>query len=307
MTEERVELHLKYRPQTFDEIIGNREIKESIVAGISRSRTFLFYGPRGCGKTTIARLIAKEIGAAEIDTHEIDAADKTGVDDARAIKEASQFSPMGGKFKIYIIDECHRLSGNASDSLLKTLENPPDHCYFVLCTTELQKVSTTIKSRAKRFEVKPLTEAEQNSLIKLVCHREGIRLSPAVRKAIIDSCEGIPREIIIAIDTIRDTKSDDDALSLINSLVHREVIDLCRALIKRENWKIVSGILKDLQAKEDHERTRMAVLGYMNTVLLNATDTGSCNTAALIIEEFKGSVMYSGKAGLTYACYMAVK
>lgn len=303
MTAERVELHLKYRPKNFDELVGNTVLKESLLSVLSRTRTFLFYGPRGCGKTTIARLIGKEIGAEDIDTSEIDAADNTGVDNARAIKEAAQYAPLGGKYKIYIIDEVHRLSGNASDSLLKTLENPPPHCYFVLCTTELQKVSTTIKSRAKCYEVKPLNEKEQNFLIRWVSHEEGFKVSPEIKQTIIECCEGIPREILVALDTIRDIVDVNDAISLIHSAVHREVKELCQALLNRNKWGDVAAILKEL--KDEPERIRMAVLGYMNAVLLN---NGKNNdVAAFIIEEFEKSVMYSGKAGLSKACYMVVK
>jgi len=300
---ERVELHLKYRPKTFDELIGYRVLKESLLAAIPRSRTFLFYGPRGCGKTTIARLIGNHINVAPIDFCEIDAADNTGIDNARAIKEAAQYSPLGGKFKIYIIDECHRLSGAASDSLLKTLENPPQHCYFVLCTTELQKVSATMKSRCKCYEVQPLTEDEQKFLIKWVCHEEGFKVSPTVRQTIVESCEGIPREILVTLDTVRGVENDEDAISLIRSAVHKEVIDLCRALLDQRKWSEVAVILKAL--KDDPERVRMAILGYMNSVLLSANPK-NMELAAGLIKNFQDSYMYIGKAGLTKDCFYSV-
>ncbi|MDD5053488.1 MAG: AAA family ATPase [Sulfuricurvum sp.] len=298
---DREELHLKYRPKTFDELIGNNALKESLLSAIGRTRTFLFYGPRGCGKTTIARLIAAKLEIAEIDINEIDAADNTGVDNARQIKEAAQYSPMGSKYKIYIIDECHRLTGNAFDSLLKTLEAPPSHCYFVLCTTELQKVPTTIKSRSKCYEVKVLNTKEQNFLIRWICHEEKITITPEVKQTIMECCEGIPREIIVALDTVRDVKNDEDAISLINAAVHREVKELCQALLNNKNsWETVAGILKEL--KDDPERIRMAVLGYMNQVLLNSKRN---DRAAFIIQNFKDSFVWVGKAGLSYAAYMS--
>jgi DNA polymerase-3 subunit gamma/tau len=300
---DRVELHLKFRPKTFEEYLGNDALKKSVLDVIDRTRTFVFYGPRGCGKTTIARLLGIKIGVSDIDMAEIDGADTNGVDAAREIKQAAQFAPLDGKYKLYIIDECHRLTGNAADSLLKTLESPPAHCYFALCTTDFQKVSTTIKSRAKCYEVKPLDEKEQNFLIRWVCHEEKFKVSPAVKAAIIECCEGIPREIIVALDMVRNMENDEEAISLIHAAVHHEVKELCQALLNGRKWGDIAVILKTL--KDEPERIRMAVLGYMNAVLLN--DGKSNDMAAFIIEEFEKSVMYSGKAGLSKACYMVVK
>ena len=304
MAQEREELHLKFRPKNFDEYIGNEPLKESLLnGGIERSRTFLFHGKRGCGKTTLSRLIAKHLNISDMDLHEIDAADNTGVDNARQIKEAAQFSPLSGKFKMYIIDECHRLTGNAFDSLLKTLENPPKHCYFALATTELQKVPATIKSRSKSYEVSPLNEKEMNFLIKWICHDEGIKLSPNVKRAIIDTCEGVPREIIIAIDTVRDVKNDVDAISLINSaLSSHETKELIQALLQKRKWSDVAPIIKAL--KDDPEKVRYSILGYVGAILLNGK---ADDHLAMIIEQFLESFMYTGKAGLTYACYMILK
>lgn len=202
-----------------------------------------------------------------------------------------------------LVHNCHRLTGNAFDSLLKTLENPPKHCYFGLATTEINKVPTTIKSRAKSYEVKPLNEKEMNFLIRWICHDEGIKLSPEVKKAIIDTCEGVPREIIIAIDTVRDVKNDTDAISLINSAISsHETKELIQALLQKKKWSFVAPIIKAL--KDDPEKVRYSILGYVNAILLNGKADDHC---AMIIEQFLESFMYTGKAGLTYACYMVLK
>jgi len=299
---ERDELHLLYRPQNFDEYIGNDALKKSILDNVKRTRTFLLCGPRGCGKTTLARLIAAELDICEIDTFEIDAADKTGVDDARQIKSEAAYSPAKSKQKIYIIDECHRLSGNAWDSLLKTLEEPPIHCVFVLCTTEINKVPVTIKSRSKIFEVKPLMRKDGTKLINWICDNEKIKLTETVKNRILEICEGIPREIVIAIDTIRNLKTEEEMLSvLISPSSNSQVLELCQALLDVKKWDKVSKIVKGID--EEPERVRYAVMNYMTSVLLSK----DFPRAADIIQLFSETYIYTGKAGLVLSCYLSTK
>lgn len=294
-------LHIVYRPRTFDEYIGNEVMIKSVKSALKRTQTYLFFGSRGCGKTTLARLIAHELKINKNDIYEIDAADKTSVDDARQLKSTVSLAPLSGDKKIYIIDECHRLSANAMDSLLKVLEEPPKHCYFILCTTDPDKVSTTIKSRAKAYEVKPLTDENALELINWICHEESIKLNKTIKEAIINECKGIPREIIITLDSIRDIDNPDEAIQLIQ--VNKEnpkIIDLCRALLKKEKWSEIGKILKDL--KDEPESVRYAVLGYMSSVLLNNGN----GQAAFVISCFSESFIYSKKAGLILACFNSI-
>lgn len=302
MPEEINELHLLYRPQTFDEYIGNDTMKQALINSLDSTRTFLMHGDRGCGKTTLARLIAYSKDVADSDIHEIDAASKTSVDDMRQLIATTRYAPKNGKAKMYIIDECHRLSGNAWDSLLKTLEEPPRHCYFGLCTTSFEKVPKTIQSRAKCFEVKPLMKREAERLISWVCENEGINLPDSVKNAIMAQCEGIPREIVIAIDLARGIPDEQEAVKFISarSIHDTQIIDLCQALLSNKKWKDIAAILSGLKDK-DPESIRYAVLGYMNAVLLK-DENGQAWT---IMEFFKESFMYTKHPGLTHACYAA--
>jgi len=302
MTEERKDLANKYRPLNFDELIGWETGKKSLLSVLNTKRTYLLHGPRGCGKTTIGRLIAYELDTDDMDIKEIDAASNNGVDEAREIKKNAMFSPLKSKNKVYIIDECHRLTGNAEDALLKLLEEPPMHCYFILCTTELEKIRATIKSRAAKYEVKPLDEPQSNRLLDWVCKEEKIEISKVIKNAIIEKSEGIPREMLVSLDMVKGIKDDQEAIDLIYSASgNKQVIDLCRALLKREQWDVMKTILKSIV--EEPESVRYAVLGYMNAVLMNKYDA----QALLIIELFRESFMYSKKAGLTYACYEAIR
>ena len=295
-------LEIKYRPIAFEELVGWNAEKESLLSIIHTKRTYLISGPRGCGKTTIARLIAYKLNTNDFDIIEIDAATNTGIDDAREIKKSAQVFPTMSSQKVYIIDEVHRLSPQAFDSLLKLLEEPPKHCYFVLCTTEIQKVPATIQSRAAKYEVKPLTSRESVQLLDWVCHEEKIMLSPNIRDKIIQKCDGIPREMIVALEMVKDMNNEDEAVSLIKSLqTDPQIIDLCRALINKSKWMDIVAIVKEL--KDEPEQIRYAVLGYMNSVLMKEENP----RAALVMSCFTESFYYSKKPGLTLACFMSIK
>jgi DNA polymerase-3 subunit gamma/tau len=303
MSEERKELELKYRPLSFNELIGWETEKSSLLSMIKTKRAFLLYGPRGCGKTTIGRLIAYEIDIDDIDITEIDAASNTGVDDARTIKTNASFYPLKSKNKIYIIDEVHRLSGNAFDALLKTIEEPPQHCYFVLCSSEIDKIPATIKSRCAKYEVKPLNQRDSLTLLNWICQEEKINVPSNVIQAIIDKCEGIPREMVISLDMIKEISNEQEAISLLYSKENKEITDLCWALLNKEKWSVICSILKEL--KEEPEQIRYSMLGVMNSILLK--DTKQQEKAAMIMLNFMDTFMYTKRAGLSLACYMSIK
>jgi len=250
--------------------------------------------------TTIGRLIAYELGIDNIDINEIDAATNTGVEDARTIKTNAAFFPLKSQNKIYIVDECHRLTGNAFDALLKTLEEPPSHCYFVLISSEIDKVPTTIKSRAAKYEVRSLDQRESLSLIDWICEEEKITISDTVKQAIIEQCEGVPREMIVSLDMIKEMKKDEDAIALLfSSKGNPQVIDLCRALLANSKWKQISEILKTIT--DEPENVRAAVAGYMSAVLLN----GENQRAGLILNYFaEKSIIYTKKPALVDLCYV---
>lgn len=300
---ENEELHILYRPRSFDEYLGNRVVKEGIKSVIGKTHFFLLYGPRGCGKTTMARLIAPLLKVHPADVHEIDSADKTGVDDARALKSTMNFYAFSGGNKLYIFDEIHRLSGAAFDSLLKILEHPPAHVFFVGCTTEFQKVPATIISRAKVYQVQPLSTKEADDLIKWVCDEEGITLSNNVRQSILENCENIPREIVSAIDKVRNIKNDDDAIMLISIKDNPQIKDLCQALLNKRPWNEISTILKGIQ--DEPENIRYAVLGYMNTVILGGGKFA--DWAWAISDTFRESFIYTKRNGLISACFYLIK
>jgi len=216
----------KYRPQQFDDIIAQRHISKTLKSAIASGRVssgYLFTGPRGTGKTTTARVLAKALNCAEgptatpcdkcpscleimsgtaLDVLEIDAASNTGVDDIRALRENVRYLPTTGKKRIYIIDEVHRLSGSAFDALLKTLEEPPPHVVFIFATTEPHKVPETIRSRTQRYDFHRVSVAELARHIKKIAGDESLILDDAAAFIIARKADGSVRDSLSLLDQL---------------------------------------------------------------------------------------------------------
>ncbi|MBI3633323.1 MAG: DNA polymerase III subunit gamma/tau [Candidatus Vogelbacteria bacterium] len=169
-------LYRKYRPKSFSEVLGQEHIVKTLSGAIKHdklSHAYLFAGPRGTGKTSIARIFASEIGTSQNDLYELDAASNNGVDDIRSLCDGARTLPFESKKKVYIIDEVHMLSKGAFNALLKTLEEPPVHVIFILATTELNKVPDTIISRCQIFNFKKPSHAVLREMVAAVAKKEG--------------------------------------------------------------------------------------------------------------------------------------
>ena len=218
-------LALKYRPQTFDQLIGQDVVSETIVNSIKANKVpnaYLFTGIRGIGKTTIARIIAKSLNclngienlckdelcancdaitnSSHIDVLEMDAASKTGVDDVRDLIEFSRYGPTSSKYKIFIIDEVHMLSKQAFNALLKTLEEPPEYLKFIFATTEIKKIPITVVSRCQRFDLSRIKSSELFDFIKKVKDKEKGNVSDEAIRLIVKISEGSVRDALSLLD-----------------------------------------------------------------------------------------------------------
>jgi DNA polymerase-3 subunit gamma/tau len=192
-------LYRHYRPQKFSEVRGQEHVTGPLEAAVKNKKiahAYLFAGGRGTGKTSMARIVAKALGTSDEDVYEMDAASNRGIDEVRALREGVATLPFNSTYKFYIIDEAHALTRDAWGALLKTLEEPPEHVIFVLCTTELEKVPETIQSRCQVFNFKKPTHAILKSLVVDVSKKEGARLSSAAAELVAMMGEGSFRDTL---------------------------------------------------------------------------------------------------------------
>ena len=242
-------LYNKYRPQTFTDVVGQKHITDILKQAAKENHfvhAYLLVGPRGTGKTTTARLIAKSLECKDMDLIEIDAASNTGVDDMRDIIEKAQFAPTVSPVKTYIIDEVHMLSKQAFNALLKTLEEPPAHAYFILATTEVQKVPPTIISRCQRFDFHRIEKKEIISRLETIAKEEHIKTDEQALSVIAQSSDGSLRDAINIFDqVITDHEVTEhhveEALGLVRMAVIEKFIDF---LLEKKTYKAIELIEK---------------------------------------------------------------
>ena len=215
----------KWRPQEFDAVVGQDPVTRTLRNALSSGRVahaYLFTGPRGVGKTTTARLLAKAlactartgpeacgacpscqdfVSGAPVDVMEIDAASNTSVDDIRTLRENVKYAPARGRFKVYIVDEVHMLSGAAFNAFLKTLEEPPAHVVFILATTDPKKIPATVLSRCQRFDFRPIAPEQLTQSLTRILEQEGVPFEPGALPVLIRAAEGSLRDALSLLDT----------------------------------------------------------------------------------------------------------
>ena len=268
-------LALKYRPQTFDDLIGQEVVAETIINSIKANKVpnaYLFTGIRGIGKTTTARIVAKSLNCLNgiekickdklcdncnaitnsnhIDVLEMDAASKTGVDDVRDLIEFSRYGPISSKYKIFIIDEVHMLSKQAFNALLKTLEEPPEYLKFIFATTEIKKIPVTVVSRCQRFDLSRIKSSELFKFIKMIKEKEKGKASDDALKLIVKISEGSVRDALslldrglLAMDNERELDLTE-AQKIFGYFDKTQLIDIFKLVLEGEEKKVIDSYKK---------------------------------------------------------------
>jgi DNA polymerase III subunit gamma/tau len=237
-------LYRKYRPKTFAEVLGQDHIVQVLESSIKTnkvSHAYLFVGSRGTGKTTVARIFAKDIGVSANDIYEIDAASNRGIDDIKELREGARVLPFDSKYKIYIIDEAHMLSKDAWGALLKILEEPPKHVIFILATTEFHKVPETIISRCQIFTFKKASDAGCKKMLIEVAKSEGFKLDADSAELLAILADGSYRDGLGELQKVLNFSHLTPALSLSRRGGNTGLIN-----ITRENVEKITGTPKTI-------------------------------------------------------------
>ena len=297
MNEKFIPLYRKYRPQTLEEIVGQEHVKKALTNAINLNKiahAYLFTGPRGTGKTSTARILAKSLNcingptttpcgkcascvditnSTPLDVIEIDAASNRSVDDAQNILEKIQYAPVNGKYKIYIIDEVHMLTVHAFNALLKTLEEPPENVIFILATTEVHKVLDTIKSRCQRFDFKRITTDDISKHLKHIAKLEKINIEDDAILTIAKNSAGGMRDSLALLDQLSVLDSGKAITTEdINSLLGRLSFDILNRLsesIIQSNPNNAIETLEEIYNKgNEPSQILLNLLNYFKNLLI---------------------------------------
>jgi DNA polymerase III subunit gamma/tau len=286
----------KYRPQTFDDLVGQDHVSRTLKNAVAQNRlahAYLFVGPRGIGKTSTARILAKSLNCVKgptvtpcgecdncreiaagnsLDVIEIDGASNNSVEDVRQLRENVRYAPAKGRYKIYLIDEVHMLSPAAFNALLKTLEEPPAHVKFIFATTEPQKVLPTILSRCQRFDLHRIPPNLIAKHLQFIAGKEKITLEPAAAHAIARGAEGGLRDAESMLDQLvafcGEKISENDVLDVFGFTSEQTVVDLTGRILRGETPGAIDLLHQQSDAGKDMMRLMSDLIAYLRDLLI---------------------------------------
>jgi DNA polymerase III subunit gamma/tau len=286
----------KYRPQTFDDLVGQAHVSRTLKNAVAQNRlahAYLFVGPRGIGKTSTARILAKSLNCVKgptvtpcgecdncleiaagnsLDVIEIDGASNNSVEDVRQLRENVRYAPAKGRYKIYLIDEVHMLSPAAFNALLKTLEEPPEHVKFIFATTEPQKVLPTILSRCQRFDLHRIPANLIAKHLQFIAGKEQITLEPAAAHAVARGAEGGLRDAESMLDQLvafcGEKISENDVLDVFGFTSEQIVVDLTGRILRGETPVAIDLLHQQSEAGKDMMRLMSDLIAYLRDLLV---------------------------------------
>jgi DNA polymerase-3 subunit gamma/tau len=289
-------LYRKWRPLQWEEVIGQHHVVQTLRNAVMAERVahaYLFAGPRGTGKTTMARLLAKAVNCLDsdlavrpcnqcdhclsinqgrfLDLIEIDAASNTSVDDVRSLRDKINFSPNAGRFKVYIIDEVHMLSTAAFNALLKTLEEPPSHAIFILATTEIHKIPATVLSRCQRHEFRRIPVNDILEHLKIIANAENIQADDEALKLISRQATGSVRDAISLLDQLASSGEAitlDMAETILGTAANQSVVEIVEAILTNDSTAGLDQIHLALDSGADSRQFTRQIVDYLRNLLL---------------------------------------
>lgn len=299
-------LYRKYRPQKFSEVVGQDHVVSVIQNEIKNdkiSHAYLFSGTRGTGKTSIARLIAKDLKVSQNDIYEIDAASNRGIDDIREIRESVQALPFDSDYKVYIVDEVHMLTKEAFNALLKTLEEPPAHVIFILATTEFEKLPDTIISRCETYQFKQPTQAVLKKVVQNIAKKEGYTLESSSLELIALLGGGSFRDTLGVLQKVinasKDTKISAEEVEQVLGAPRIETVqDFVAAVLEKKAEKGLEAVQKASEGNVDMKMFLSMVMARLRYVLLLRFGSKKLIEGEVSDDEMEGLEKWAGNKEL---------
>lgn len=304
---EVTELFRILRPKLFKEVIGQPEAVATLTSLLKKNslpHVLLLSGPSGCGKTSLAHVLKNKLQCSDGYFNDINSANTRGIDSVRWIMEQMRRKPLDGGNQMWVLDECAKLTSDAQTAMLKPLEDMPPWSYFVLCTTDPQKLLPTVRNRATEIKLKPLSRDDLRLVIIRGMKQANIALDDELWEALLDAAAGSARKALVLLQKISGLEPEQQLAELQSPDATTKAIDLCRILIdpnSKSKWPAVAKVIQGLEG-EDVEMVRQSILGYANKVLLGSNERSHFR-AFLMLEAFKFPFFDSGFPGLAAACF----
>lgn len=293
------DVQIKHRPKLWKHLIGQDTVVKMIRSKLDIGKfphASMMTGPSGCGKTTAARIVKVKLQCHDGDYFEINAASKEsrGINAVQEIESRMRLASLYGKARIWVLDECHKMTSDGQQSLIKLLEDMPAHVYFILATTDPGKLIKTIHTRCTEFKFAQLKEKDLTTIMRDVSDKEGWEPSDAVMERITEVSEGSARKALVVLGQVMELQTEEDRLAAVGkSETKHQARELTKLLMDGcRDWKKIAAILKDVE--DEPESLRCMILGYANALLLNGA---KANRACEIIAALESSWHYQSGIG----------